>query len=191
MSIRIVAGDITTFKGDAIVNAANNAGLGGGGVDGAIHRAAGPRLLEHCKTLPVHPNMRGLGKGMTITHEVRIPTGAIVTTPGFDLPCQYILHTAGPLFPVGEPDTTTLHQLQACYRNGLLVARNRGLKRIAFPAISAGVYGCPMDLCARTALGLANAVPSLDVTFYIFPEVPSLAIWLAVAKELGIEVAPR
>lgn len=189
MSIRILAGDLTTFSGDAICNAANNAGLGGGGVDGAIHRAAGPDLLEACKALPVYPGLKGLGRGMEPTNQVRVPTGLVVPTPAFSLPCNWILHTAG---PVWSGDPTDDLALQNCYLNPLRLALAMGLKSIAFPAISAGVYGCPQETCARIALQVANrrwsAPHSIDVTFYIFPELPNLAIWQEVASNLGIAV---
>jgi len=193
MRVRIVAGDICAFQGDAIVNAANNAGLGGGGVDGAIHRAAGWRLREACEDLPLVPGLQGLGPDMVPTSEVRIPTGAARVTRGFDLPVPWVIHTAGPVWP---EDTVSLQMWEAsehlwnCYENPLHVALGMGFKSIAFPAISTGVYGCPQEQCAWRALKVAQMYESapIDVTFYIYPAEPNLAIWLAVAKRLGVDL---
>lgn len=201
MTIRIVSGDITTFTGDVIVNAANNQGLGGGGVDGAIHRAAGPGLRNACMLLPLYRGQTGLGPGMTPTNEVRIPTGKVVPTLGFGLPASWIFHTAGPVFsePTDPPlpglpsyDRAAAMSLTDCYRNALRLTAIMGVKSIALPAISAGVYGCPMDLCARIALNCAwnhlNPNPDCDVSFYIFPAIPNFDIWRAVAQESAIQI---
>ncbi len=192
MRIRIVPGDITTFQGDAVVNAANNAGLGGGGVDGAIHRAAGPRLLDACADMPVVHGLQGLAPGMRTTDEVRIPTGEVRVTPGFNLPAPWVIHTAGPVWPEeGAPyGSEAFNHLWNCHRNPALVALGMGLKHIAYPAISTGVYGCPQERCAEIALKWAKdcAAWPLDVTFYIFPELPNLAIWQATAERLGVRL---
>ena len=136
--IEIIQANITTLRVDAIVNAANEALLGGGGVDGAIHRAAGPRLLEACRA---HSAVRP---------GVRCPTGEARITPGFDLPARHVIHTVGPIWhggDRGEPDL-----LSACHRNTLALAREHAIDSIAFPAISCGVYGYPRDAAAAVAL---------------------------------------
>ena len=130
--------DITDQRVDAIVNAANEALLGGGGVDGAIHRAAGPDLLNACRALPeVRPG-------------VRCPTGQARLTEGFALPARFIIHTVGPVWEGGTEGEGEL--LAACYRNVLAIARERALKSLAFPAISCGVFGYPPDRAAAIAL---------------------------------------
>ncbi len=138
MTLEILQTDITTLRVDAIVNAANESLLGGGGVDGAIHRAAGPRLLEACRAIP------------EASRGVRCPTGEARITPGFELPAQYVIHTVGPVWhggDQGEPDL-----LSACHRNALALAREHGVDSVAFPAISCGVYGYPRDAAAAIAL---------------------------------------
>lgn len=140
VAIGIVQADITTLRVDAIVNAANEALLGGGGVDGAIHRAAGPRLLAACRALP------------EVRAGVRCPTGEARITPGFDLPARYVIHTVGPVWhggDRGEPDLLT-----ACHRNALALAREHAIDSIAFPAISCGIYGYPRDAAAAVALSV-------------------------------------
>lgn len=140
MTIEIIRADITTLRVDAIVNAANETLLGGGGVDGAIHRAAGPRLLQACRMF------------QEIRPGVRCPTGEARITPGFDLPARHVIHTVGPVWRGGdrhEPD-----RLAACHRNVLALAREHAIDRIAFPAISCGVYGYPRDAAAGVALSV-------------------------------------
>ncbi len=122
--MEIIQGDITTLGVGAIVNAANNTLLGGGGVDGAIHRAAGPKLLKYC---------RGLGG---------CPTGEAVITPGFNLRADYIIHTVGPVYKGRKEDAVLLSR---CYQNSLKLALKNDIRTVAFPAISCGVYGYPVE----------------------------------------------
>lgn len=143
--IRVVEGDITRLRVDAIVNAANERMLGGGGVDGAIHRAAGPELLEACRAVAeVRPG-------------VRCPTGEARITPGFRLPAQFVIHTAGPVWRGGGHGEPEL--LASCYRHCLELAAEHDVKSIAFPAISCGVYGYPPARAATVAAGAIRATP--------------------------------
>src|SRR5687768_5162019 len=132
VSIEIVQADITTLSMDAIVNAANSSLLGGGGVDGAIHRAAGPRLLEATRKIG------------------GCPTGQARLTPGFDLPAKWVIHTVGPVWQGGHAGEDEL--LASCYRESLKLAASVGATTVAFPAISTGAYGFPLERAARIAV---------------------------------------
>lgn len=136
--LEVVRNDITTLRVEAIVNAANETLLGGGGVDGAIHRAAGPQLLAACKLLPqVRPN-------------VRCPTGAARLTDGFELPAKFVIHTVGPVWHGGSRNESEM--LANCYRESLRLATENRIRTIAFPAISCGVYGYPPRAAAHVAI---------------------------------------
>lgn len=130
--ISVWQGDITTLPVDAIVNAANTSLLGGGGVDGAIHRAAGPDLLAECKTLG------------------GCPTGEARITRGYNLPARHVIHTVGPVYSRSNPQVSRL--LASCYKNSLALAVAYKLSSIAFPAVSCGVYGYPIDEACRIAV---------------------------------------
>jgi len=158
--MRIVQGDITKLEVDAIVNAANQAMLGGGGVDGAIHRAAGRELFEACLKVPeVRPG-------------ARCPTGEARITPGFRLPARFVVHTVGPVYRDGrhgEPE-----KLAECYRNSLALAAANGCRSVAFPCISTGVYGYPAEDAARIATRATGAFlerhGGMEVVFCCFSD---------------------
>jgi O-acetyl-ADP-ribose deacetylase (regulator of RNase III) len=143
-TIRVVKGDITKLEVDAIVNAANERMLGGGGVDGAIHRAAGRELYKACYAFP------------EIKSGVRCPTGSCQLTPGFKLPAKYVIHTVGPIWDGGDNDEEEL--LRSCYRSALELALERGFSSIAFPAIGCGGYGYPPEEAVPISISEIRAV---------------------------------
>lgn len=142
MSLSVEIGDLTRVGTDAVVNAANSRLLGGGGVDGAIHAAAGPRLLEACRRL------------RKTTHRDGLAVGDAVATPAFDLPASWVIHTVGPNLHRGQDDPTLL---ASCFAQSLDVAGELGVRSVAFPAISAGAYGWPMPDVARVAVLTCHA----------------------------------
>jgi len=141
--IEVLAGDVTALDVDAVVNAANPTLLGGGGVDGAIHRAAGPELLSACRAIP------------EAAPGVRCPTGEARITPGFRLPARHVIHTVGPVWHGGDQGEPA--RLASAYRASLALAAAHGLDTVAFPAISTGVYGYPPEEAARVAVGAVRA----------------------------------
>ncbi|MFJ3443807.1 O-acetyl-ADP-ribose deacetylase [Streptomyces sp. NPDC086081] len=155
--IEAVRGDITRESVDAIVNAANSSLLGGGGVDGAIHRRGGPAILEECRRL----RASRYGKGL--------PTGQAVATTAGDLDARWVIHTVGPVYSTTEDRS---HLLASCYRESLRVADELGARTIAFPAVSTGVYGWPMDDGARIAVETVRAADTAveRVRFVLFDE---------------------
>lgn len=162
-AVRVSRGDLTTESVDAIVNATNQKMLGGGGVDGAIHRAAGPALLDACRAVPeVRPG-------------VRCPTGEARITPGFDLAARYVIHAVGPVYS-GRPRDAEL--LASAFRASLQLAVEHQLRSVAFPAISCGVYGYPIDEAAQISQMVVHEQAwSLDeVRFVLFSE-EVLAAW--------------
>ena len=183
MQIRISNGDITASAADVIVNAANSSLLGGGGVDGAIHRAAGPDLLEACRELRRTSWPGGL------------PTGEAVATPGFGLPARWVIHTVGPNARAGETDPELL---ASCFRRSLDVAGELGAETVSFPAVSAGVYGwhpaTVADVALRTVRGYqSRSIQSVEFVLFNEPvEQVFRAIWadLAATSRTGTEDDP-
>jgi O-acetyl-ADP-ribose deacetylase (regulator of RNase III) len=165
--IDVINADITTLQVDAIVNAANESLLGGGGVDGAIHHAAGSKLLEECKTIG------------------GCPTGEARLTKGYSLPAKYVIHTVGPVWRGGTDREDEL--LAACYRHSMSLALRTRIRSIAFPAISTGVYGFPMDRAARIAAEevhrFLETYPDFErVIFCCFGDEPTRIYTEAVAR---------
>ncbi|GAA4234655.1 O-acetyl-ADP-ribose deacetylase [Actinomadura meridiana] len=155
MKITLVRGDITEQDVDAVVNAANSSLLGGGGVDGAIHRKGGPDILDGCRKLRAAQYGGGL------------PVGQAVATTAGRLPAEWVIHTVGPVY--SEADDRS-DQLASCYRESLRVADELGVESIAFPAVSAGIYGWPIDDAARIAVGTVRSTPTKvgDARFILF-----------------------
>lgn len=173
MSIRVLSGDITEFRADAIVNAANSSLLGGGGVDGAIHRAGGPEILAECREL----RRTSLPDGL--------PTGRAVATGAGNLPATWVVHTVGPVY--GRDDAGLL---DSCYAESLRAAADLGAKSVAFPLVSAGVFGWPKDDAMRRALGGFAAAPAPVATIALVLFDPAdVALAEDIASAEGIELA--
>lgn len=155
MELTLVQGDITEQRVDAVVNAANSSLLGGGGVDGAIHRGGGPAILRECEELRRTRYAGGL------------PVGQAVATTAGELPARWVIHTVGPVYAKGEDRS---EQLGSCYRESLRVADELGARTVAFPAISTGVYAYPIDEAARIAVTTvrATATEVAEVRFVLF-----------------------
>lgn len=169
-NIRLQQGDLTTARVDAIVNAANPVMLGGGGVDGAIHRAAGPQLREACQQVPA-------------VHGERCPVGEARITPGFNLPARFVIHTVGPRY---REDSQPASLLAAAYRNSLELALQNNCRSVALPAISCGVYGYPAREAADVALGVCREAEfsGLELVFYLFGK-GMYETWQAALSESG------
>jgi len=217
MEISLIAGDICTFCGGAIVNAANEAMLGGGGgVDGAIHRAAGYQLKRACAGAPVLATRPRSDDIEGEDCDIRCLIGGAVPVPGFDLLCKWVINTVGPIWPKDGDDPTYVARMMAlvgmqmkvglaeispdkvarallrdCFRMAMLTAMGMGLKSIAYPAISTGVYGCSQVDCAQTAMNFVKDYRSwpIDVTIYLYPAC-NLPIWQAMAEHCGVQLAP-
>jgi O-acetyl-ADP-ribose deacetylase (regulator of RNase III) len=166
--VAVVVGDITRLNVDAIVNAANATLLGGGGVDGAIHRAGGPAILAGCQEIRRTKYPQGL------------PTGEAVITSGGDLPARYVIHTVGPIY--GRHDGQEARLLTACYQNSLALASQHGLTSIAFPAISTGAFGYPQPEAARVASEIIKSYvltnDEITEVRLVFFQLPSAATFL-------------
>lgn len=167
-TLTLVRGDITEQSVDALVNAANSSLLGGGGVDGAIHRRGGPAVLADCRRL----RASHYGKGL--------PTGQAVATTAGDLDARWVIHTVGPVYSASE-DRSAL--LASCYRESLRVADELGARTVAFPAVSAGIYGWPLDDAARIAVETVRATPTEveEIRFVLFDE----RAYTAFARQIG------
>ncbi len=176
--ITLVEGDITAQQVDVVVNAANSSLLGGGGVDGAIHRRGGPRILAECRELRASRYGRGLATGR-----------AVATTAG-DLPARWVVHTVGPVHLADEYEERA-ELLASCYRESLRVATELGARTVAFPAVSAGIYGWPPADAARIALGTVAAVVAEredgpeEVRFVLFGA-EMYEVFAGVGRELGL-----
>ena len=164
--LRLVQGDITVQAVDAIVNAANSSLMGGGGVDGAIHRAGGPDILAECKQI--------------VTRQGRLPAGEAVITTAGRMPSKHVVHTVGPIWGGGSRNEDPL--LANAYRNSLTLAAEHGCRTVAFPSISTGVYSFPIDRAARIALRtLIDTIPTVDVD--------EVRMTLFAARDLGVYAA--
>ncbi len=169
-SISVIQGNITEATTDAIVNAANTRMLGGGGVDGAIHKAAGPELLAHCKRVPV-------------VNGIRCPVGEARITPAGRISARWVIHTVGPRYNI-DPDPQRL--LASAYRNSLVLGRKYGCGSIAFPAISCGVFGYPHAEAAQISMAVCceNEWNHMNISFYLFSD-QMAEIWRKALLQIG------
>ena len=172
MEITLVTGDITDQRADAIVNAANSSLLGGGGVDGAIHRRGGPAILAECRQLRAGRYPDGL------------PAGQAVATTAGDLPARWVIHTVGPVYSKREDRSAIL---ASCYRSSLAVADQLGAQTVAFPAVSAGIYGWPAESAARIAVTAVRTASSqvAEARFVLFTAAIQAAFEAALAEVSG------
>jgi len=174
VKLRIIQGDITQQTTDAIVNAANPSLMGGGGVDGAIHRAGGPAILEECKQI--------------VARQGRLPTGKAVITTGGNLKAKHVIHTVGPIWHGGNTGEPEL--LASAYHQSLTLAAKNNLSSISFPSISTGAYGYPVDQASRVAIDaviafLSQSTTSIkEVTFVLF-DAQTLGVYASALKEIG------
>lgn len=172
--LRLVQGDITEMETDAIVNAANPSLMGGGGVDGAIHRKGGPKILEECKRIRATEWPNGL------------PTGKAVITTGGNLKAKYVIHTVGPIWYGGNSGEPEL--LADAYRNSLKLAVSKGLKTIAFPAISTGAYGYPIEKASRIAIKTVKEFlekeDKLDEVVFVLFSKSNFEVYAEAAREI-------
>lgn len=172
--LSIIKGDITQQATDAIVNAANSSLMGGGGVDGAIHRAGGPAILAECKQI--------------VSRQGRLPTGKAVITTGGNLKAKYVIHTVGPVWHGGSQGEAEL--LESAYKESLKLAAENHLVSISFPSISTGAYGYPVDMASRVALGtvisfLGETTSIKEVVFVLFDSQAFAAYSLALRETTG------
>ncbi|MDP2310747.1 MAG: O-acetyl-ADP-ribose deacetylase [Pseudomonadota bacterium] len=166
--IQVVLGDLTTFEADAVVNAANAALAGGGGLDGALHRAAGPALMEACRALPA-------------TKAIRCPPGEARLTPGFRLPARFVLHAVGPIY-ASDPDPAAT--LASAYRAALRLCEQHGLRSVGLPALACGVYGYPPEQAAPIAVGVCRERRwDLDAITFVLTSAAMVTAWRRALRE--------
>ena len=178
VKLSLIRGDITQQDTDAIVNAANPSLMGGGGVDGAIHRAGGPTILEECKQI--------------VANQGRLPTGKAVITTGGNLNAKYVIHTVGPIWHGGDRNEAEL--LSSAYRESLKLAAERNLTSISFPSISTGAYGYPLDKAARVALRAVTSFlkeknTSVKEVIFVLFDSSAHESYCSALKELILKVA--